>query len=114
MRRPTRRPDLGGRLRMAALLVLWALLCLALPCLLGFMASYHRKGRRMLVLIGAVAVFCILMIAGIYSEMLAAPQDQASKAYAAIYAMLLTFGGGGAALGLLVGGLAGWMLRGRL
>lgn len=99
---------------MATLLLLWVLLGVALPCLLAFLASYHRKGRTMLTLIGALVVFSVLMIAGLYSEMLATPQDDARKVYAAIYAMLLMFGSGGATLGLLVGGLAGWIMRGRL
>ena len=37
---------------MAVLLTGWVLIGIGLPCFLGFVASYYKKGRMMLVLLG--------------------------------------------------------------
>ncbi len=99
---------------MAVLMMFWVVLFVALPCVLAFLAAYRGKRRRMLWLIAALAIYCIVMTIGLYTEVLAMRQDESRKAWGAIYAMMLMFGGGGGALGLLVGGLSGWLLRGRL
>ena len=100
---------------MAVLLMGWVLLGIALPCFLGFVASYYKKGQMMPVLIALLVLFSVVMIAGIFSTMAnGAPATNEQKVWGAVYAMLLMFGAGGAGFGLLVGGGAGWILRGRL
>ena len=99
---------------MAVLLTGWALICVAVPCFLAFTASYYRKRRMMLILIGLLILYSVVMIAGTYTSLLADPATKETRMWSAVYAMLLAFGSGGAGLGLLVGGLGGWLLRGRL
>lgn len=100
---------------MAVLLTGWVLIGIGLPCFLGFVASYYKKGRMMLVLLGLLVPYSVVMIAGIYNTMPdGVPATNEQKVWGAVYAMLLMFGAGGAGFGLLVGGGAGWILRGRL
>ena len=98
---------------MTVVLVGWLLMAVAAPCFLAFRASYRRKGRMMLVLIGLFVLYLLATLMGTLMPLSTQPITPDAAGRSALFLMLLLFGGSGAGLGLLIGGLGGWLLRRR-
>ena len=99
---------------MALVLVARVLVCVLPPCILAFRASYRRKGRMMLILIGLFVLYTFATLLGTVIPLGTQPITPDAAYWSTISLTLLLFGSSGAGIGLLVGGLGGWIMRGRL
>lgn len=99
---------------MALVLVAWVLVCVLPPCILAFRASYPRKGRMMLILIGLFVLYTFATFMGGLMPLSTQPITPDAAYWSTISLTLLLFGSSGAGIGLLVGGLGGWIMRVRL